>query len=109
MHTDKVFYSNAQIKKADWDLAFRNRGEKSAAAPLDKPSGKSAERRTANGHRNGHRVVRPATNRRSLRALSLAGRLTQLLGVSLIPRSTFNVVLEQNFQGKSHVVDVRAA
>jgi hypothetical protein len=103
MHTDKVFYSNAQIKKADWDLVFRNRGEKSAAAPLDKPSGKSAERRTANGHRNGHRVVRPATNS------SPAGRLTQLLGVSLIPRSTFNVVLEQNFQGKSHVVDARAA
>jgi hypothetical protein len=61
MHTDKVFYSNAQIKKADWDLAFRNRGEKSAAALLDKPSGKSAERRTANGHR----MVRPATNKRS--------------------------------------------
>jgi hypothetical protein len=60
MHTDKVFYSNAQIKKADWDLAFRNRGEKSAAALLDKPSGKSAERRTANG-----RMVRPATNKRS--------------------------------------------
>jgi hypothetical protein len=38
MHTDKVFYSNAQITKADWDLAFRNRGEKSAAALLDKPS-----------------------------------------------------------------------
>jgi hypothetical protein len=61
MHTDKVFYSNAQIKKPDWDLAFRNRGEKSAAALLDKPSGKSAERRTANGHR----MVRPATNKRS--------------------------------------------
>jgi len=45
MHTDKVFYSNAQIKKADWHLAFRNRGEKSAAPLLDKPSGKSAERR----------------------------------------------------------------
>jgi hypothetical protein len=44
MHTDKVFYSNAQIKKADWVLAFRTRGEKSAAALLDKPSGKSAER-----------------------------------------------------------------
>jgi hypothetical protein len=38
MHTDKVFYSNAQITKADWDFAFRNRGEKSAAALLDKPS-----------------------------------------------------------------------
>ena len=38
MHTDKVFYSNAQITKADWDLAFRNRGEKSAAALLDKPT-----------------------------------------------------------------------
>ncbi len=38
MHADKVFYSNAQITKADWDLAFRNRGEKSAAALLDKPS-----------------------------------------------------------------------
>jgi hypothetical protein len=56
MHTDKVFYSNAQITKADWDLVFRKRGEKSAAALLDEPSGKSAERRTANGHL----MVRPA-------------------------------------------------
>jgi hypothetical protein len=64
MHTDKVFYSNAQIKKADWDLASRNRGEKSAAALLDKWSGKSAERRTANGHR----MVRPAQPTSDLRA-----------------------------------------
>ena len=66
MHTDKVFYSNAQIKKADWELPFRNRSEKSAAALLDKPSGKSAERRTANGHR----MVRPATKQ----AISGRGR-----------------------------------
>jgi hypothetical protein len=76
MHTDKVFYSNAQIKKADWHLAFRNRGEKSAAPLLDKPSGKSAERRMANGHG----LMRPATNKRSpgggdraLAGASLAG------------------------------------
>jgi hypothetical protein len=30
MHKDKVFYSNAQITKAEWDLAFRSRGEKSS-------------------------------------------------------------------------------
>ena len=30
MHKDKVFYSNAQITKADWDLVFGKSGEKSA-------------------------------------------------------------------------------